>query len=88
MKRAAYLLSTVIPFSLAVQSWAQMHEMKNLPAGAPQEVIAASGVKGGLVVHLVRGDAASTADFLLNDSFLVHGLYRSEAAVAQARAHI
>ncbi len=80
--------SALILLGFVVQSRAQMHQMKDLPASTPQEIIAASGVKGGLVVHLVRSGAASTADFLLNDSFLVHGLCRDKAAVAPVRAHI
>ncbi|MBL7189335.1 MAG: PQQ-binding-like beta-propeller repeat protein [Phycisphaerae bacterium] len=89
MKRATIpACSALILLGFVVQSWAQMHEMKDLPASTPQEIIAASGVKGGLIVHSGRGGAVSTADFVLNDSFLVHGLYRGEAAVAQARAHI
>ncbi|MHC4352041.1 MAG: outer membrane protein assembly factor BamB family protein, partial [Planctomycetota bacterium] len=78
----------LILLGFVVQSRAQMYEITNLNAGSPREIIAASGVKGGLVVHLARGGAASAADFLLNDSFLVHGLCRNKAAVARARAHI
>jgi hypothetical protein len=78
----------MIFLGLAVQSWAQIGEMKNFPTSTSQEIIAKSGIKGGLVVHLGQGDAAFTTGFFLNDSFLVHGLYRNEAAVAQGRAHI
>ncbi len=68
-------LIAMIFLGLAVQSWAQMNETKDLPASTSQEIIAKSGIKGGLVVHLGQGGAAFTADFFLNDSFLVHGLY-------------
>jgi len=57
-------------------------------AGTAQEIVAASGIKGGLVVHIGSGDDLSTADFLLDDGFLVHGLYRGNAVVAQTRDHI
>ena len=36
--------------------------------------IAASGITGGLVVHVGCGDGEATARLRLNASFLVHGL--------------
>ena len=36
--------------------------------------IAASGITGGLVVHVGCGDGEETARLRLNDRFLVHGL--------------
>ena len=38
------------------------------------EIVKASGVKGGLVVHLGCGDGRLTADLRVNDSYVVHGL--------------
>jgi outer membrane protein assembly factor BamB len=47
--------------------------------------LTASGVKGGLVVHLGCGDGKLTAALCANDSFLVHGL---DADVTAAGKHI
>ncbi|MHC4659992.1 MAG: PQQ-binding-like beta-propeller repeat protein, partial [Planctomycetota bacterium] len=89
MKRATIpAWSAIIFLALAVQSCKQIDEVKDLPASTSQEIIAKSGVKGGLIVHLGKGEVGFTTDSFLNDSFLVHGLYRDEAAVVQARIHI
>ncbi len=57
------------------------------PAGAKQ-ILAASGVKGGLVVHVGCGDGRLTAALRANDSYIVHGLDRDAAKVSAARKHI
>ncbi len=99
MKKTLPLLSAAIFLGLVAQGWAQageeqvpakahVSEMKDVSARSAQEIITTSGVKGGLVVHVGQGGEAFTADFFLNDSFLVHGLYSGEAAVDQARDHI
>ena len=50
-----------------------------------QEILKATGVQGGLVVHLGCGDGALTAALRANDRYLVHGLDRDAADVAKAR---
>jgi SAM-dependent methyltransferase len=50
--------------------------------------VSATGVKGGLVVHLGCGDGALTAALRANDSYLVHGLDADAADVERARATI
>ena len=61
-------------------------------AGAGQasakEILAAAGVRGGLVVHLGCGDGALTAALRAGDSFLVHGLEPDAAKVGPARRRI
>jgi outer membrane protein assembly factor BamB len=47
--------------------------------------LVASGIQGGLVVHLDCGDAGQTADMLLDDRFLVQGLSRDFQQVMAAR---
>ncbi|MHC4252140.1 MAG: outer membrane protein assembly factor BamB family protein [Planctomycetota bacterium] len=54
----------------------------------PAELVRASGVRGGLVVHLGCGDGRDTARLRLNDSYLVHGLDADAAKVSAARRHI
>jgi len=53
-----------------------------------REILDATGVKGGLVVHVGCGDGKLTAALGGRDGFLVHGLGRSEDAVAAARGHV
>ena len=50
--------------------------------------IEASGVRGGLVVHLGSGDGQHTAALHAGDSYLVHGLDTDAEQVAKARARI
>ena len=51
-------------------------------------ILEATGVQGGLVVHLGCGDGILTAALHANDSYLVHGLDTDPANVAKAREHI
>jgi 2-polyprenyl-3-methyl-5-hydroxy-6-metoxy-1,4-benzoquinol methylase len=53
-----------------------------------QELLEASGVRGGLVVHLGCGDGQLTAALHASDSYLVQGLDTDPAQVAKAREHL
>jgi len=55
---------------------------------AAQRILRASGVKGGLVVHVGCGDGKLTAAFRASDSYVVHGLDARRENVEQARRHI
>ena len=52
------------------------------------QILAASGVKGGLVVHLGCGDGKLTAALRANESYLVQGLDADAGKVAAAREWI
>ena len=52
-----------------------------------QAILEATGVKGGLIVHVGCGDGRLTAALHANDRYVVHGLDRDAANVAKARAH-
>jgi len=52
---------------------------------AADQTVSASGVKGGLVVHLGSGDGKATAALRVNGSYIVHGLEADAAKVAAAR---
>ena len=58
------------------------------PTQVAREVIAATGVRGGLVVHLGCGDGSLTTALRSNERYLVHGLDADEQAVQQARRSI
>jgi len=53
-----------------------------------RQILDATGVKGGLVVHLGCGDGKLTAALHVCDRYLVHGLDRDAANVAKARAQL
>ncbi len=53
-----------------------------------ERVLQASGVQGGLVVHLGCGDGRLTTALRAGEQYLVHGLDRSAASVQQARRHV
>ncbi len=52
------------------------------------DIIAASGIKGGLVVHLDCGDGKLTAELRVNDSYIVHGLDTDATQTDKARENI
>ncbi len=57
-------------------------------AETARHILKAAGIRGGLAVHLGCGDGKETADMLLGNSYLVHGLDTSAENVAKARAYL
>ncbi len=55
---------------------------------AARRILADTGIKGGLVVHVGCADGRLTAALRVNDSYVVHGLDTSAGRVAEAREHI
>ena len=53
-----------------------------------QQILQATGVQGGLVVHIGLGDGQLTAALRASDSYLVHGLDTDPTVVQQARRRI
>ena len=51
-------------------------------------VVQASGVQGGLVVHIGCGDGKGTAALRVNERYVVHGLDTDPTNVEKAREHI
>ena len=63
------------------------------PVGAPggvtaDDIYAATGVKGGLVVHVPCGNGQLTVDLHKGDQYLVHGIDTDAADVEAARDYI
>lgn len=82
------LVALVLP-GLAVGLWDRPAPGEVVSAGAPaKEVLAALGVRGGLVVHLGCGGGRLTAALGGAGPYLVHGLDRSAQAVDEARQHV
>jgi outer membrane protein assembly factor BamB len=57
-------------------------------AASANDILEATGVKGGLVVHLHCGDGKLTAALRANERYLVHGLATDPEKVETARKHI
>ena len=55
---------------------------------AAKGILAATGVKGGLVIHMGCGNGRMTAALRANDSYLVQGIDADAANVEKAREHI
>ena len=53
-----------------------------------QQIIEATGVQGGLIVHIGCGDGKLTAALRTDESYLVHGVDTKPENVKQAREHI
>jgi len=72
------LLAVLITACLACACWADSAE----------QILATTGVKGGLVVHLGCGDGKLTAALRAGQGYLVHGLDVDPKNVAAARRNI
>lgn len=57
-------------------------------AEAAQQILQATSVKGGLIVHLGCGDGKLTAALRVNDGYVVHGLDSKAANIRKTRQHI
>ncbi len=78
--RSGLLLFAVL--ALTNQSWSAD------ASATAKEILQATGIKGGLVVHVGCGDGTLTAALRANDSYQVQGLDRSLIKVTQARSNI
>jgi len=77
----ACLLAVVTALPHASAQWtAQARQAK--------QILDATGVRGGLVVHIGCGDGKLTAALRANDSYIVHGLDADVRNVKKAREHI
>jgi len=85
-KKGCFLAELVFLGGLLV--WAVwVCNLRAEPADARQ-ILEATGVKGGLVVHVGCGDGRLTAELGAEQCYLVHALERDAAKVEQARDHI
>ena len=58
------------------------------PSDVAEAILQASGVQGGLVVHLNCGPGKITAALCANDRYIVQGLSRDPQSIEAARKHI
>ncbi|MEE8451796.1 MAG: PQQ-binding-like beta-propeller repeat protein [Thermoguttaceae bacterium] len=75
--------------SIIVAAWSLVFfPMAGFGAPSAEEILQATGVDGGLVVHLGCGDGHLTAGLRAHASYLVQGLDTDAASVAAARRHL
>ena len=75
---------TVAIASVAMGQVGHSGEPDSTPQRAAQ-ILDATTVKGGLIVHLGCGDGKMTAELRVNDSYIVHGLDPDKDEVEAAR---
>ena len=87
MKKSLLMILALIATCVAAATTAERLARSDESARA-REILATTGIKGGLVVHLGCGDGGLTAALHAGDSYVVHGLDSDADQVARARAHI
>lgn len=80
-------ICTLALFALAATS-AQNVLYAETASEQANRILKATGVKGGVVVHVGCGSGELTAALHRSDAFRVHGLDTNPKEIAQARAHI
>jgi outer membrane protein assembly factor BamB len=83
MNRKSFLSAAfILLFAVCSNLWAQT------PEQLAQDILNATGVKGGLVVHYGCGGGQLTAALADSNAFVVHGLDASVTNIDQARGYI
>lgn len=83
MNRLTMRLTVGFVFLLAATAHAEPNSRQ-----LAKQILDATGVRGGIVVHLGCGDGRLTASLHANNSYCVQGLDADEQNVAAARKHI
>ncbi len=81
-------MSRSIKYAAVIIVWLAAGSPEAANAQTAQQILDATGVKGGLVVHVGCGDGKVTAALCAGDSYLVQGLDVDAGKVANARSHI
>ncbi|HID77640.1 MAG TPA: methyltransferase domain-containing protein, partial [Planctomycetaceae bacterium] len=87
MRNGRLMVITAVGFTLA---WwpASLAAGAETPEAAAREILEASGVRGGLIVHLGCGDGRLTAALAASGPYVVQGLDADPAHVEAGRRHI
>jgi len=88
MKRKSRLFVTVVCFVAMLCVLLMARSQQKAQRQKARHILDATGVKGGLVVHIGCGDGKLTAGLHVNDSYLVHGLDKDAKSIAKARDYI
>ena len=84
----AGVIALVVLFSLAGYLSPEAAAQPGTDRALAGRILAATGVKGGLVVHLECDDGRLTAALRAGPQYVVHGLDANRQDVQRARAHI
>jgi len=87
MKARQYLLAVFAVVMLSLHGLGEESTPQSVERLAKQ-ILDATGIKGGLVVHIGCGDGRLTAALRANDRYLVHGLDTDRDRIANARTHL
>jgi len=87
LPRGSVILVLVLACAASIAARASAAESA-APADLAKSVLEATGVRGGLVVHLGCGDGRLTAALRAGDAYLVHGLDADADDVEKAREHV
>jgi len=89
MKRGSSIVRTTVSvLAIVLVLTGAPRAQASAPEQAARQILDATGVKGGLVVHIGCGDGKLTAALRANESYLVHGLDTDADNVELARRHI
>ncbi len=88
LRTILYVLVPIVCLTTAGILKAEQPDGSSAAQALAREILAETGVRGGLVVHLGCGDGALTAALHGGDAYLVQGLDADATAVAAARKHI
>jgi len=86
-KKSVFLVAFCVLVILLLSAVVVVSSQKTAAQRA-REVLDATGVQGGLVVHLGCGDGTLTAALRANDRYVVHGLATRSVDVKRARDYI
>lgn len=82
------ILCLVVCPACVTDLWAAESPQQDDAGQSAQQILKATGIAGGLIVHLGCGDGVETADMLMGSSYLVHALDTSDDNVAKARGYL
>ncbi len=88
MRSACGAATLVVLAIVSVAIWTSADRAEDAASALAAEILSATGVEGGLVVHVGCGDGRLTAALHANERYLVHGLDADPASVRRAREFI
>jgi outer membrane protein assembly factor BamB len=74
--------------SILLSGFFLLFSVRFAAAESSREILTASGVQGGLIVHIGCGDPARLAEFRASDRYVVHALDTDAGAVHSAREQL
>jgi len=77
---SGYVIASLLTLSTSIAAQS--------PAQQAEEIINATGVQGGFIIHIGSGDGQLTQALRANDHYIVHGLDSNPANVRKAREAI